>query len=73
MPKSQLSLMTLLVGRPMCLDCLAEQTGMSPETLQVALALMERTLRHQSRACPMCGVPGMVYTLESAEPSGGWL
>jgi hypothetical protein len=67
------SLTGLLVDHRMCLACLAAKVGMSADTAEVTLTVMQRGLpiRRQSRTCPFCGVLGAVYSLDPPRSSAG--
>jgi hypothetical protein len=54
---------TLISERPMCLACIAHQTGLKRQAVDSALTVMERALRvhRTSRVCERCGVPSTIY------------
>ena len=64
MSDAHVSLAELLVHHGMCVACLATEANVTASTLDISLALLDRTLHRKSRTCPKCGVPGTVYSLK---------
>ena len=70
MPESAVLLTALIVEHPLCLDCIAEKTGLRPNAVHTALSVIERVLRvhREAQACECCGAPGTVYVLRRPKP-----
>jgi hypothetical protein len=67
MPDTIALIALLIVGRPLCVACIAERIGLSPMDLESYFARIRASLtvfHEDSDRCQGCGMVGKVYSLD---------
>jgi hypothetical protein len=66
LPEHAALITTLILERPMCVDCIATKIDLEPATVSTYLARIARSVRVQEltdERCRNCGTIGVVYSI----------
>jgi len=66
MPETTAIITALIIGRPMCLDCITRRAAVGVAAAEVTLARINNVLalqREQSERCRACGTIGVVFSV----------
>ena len=67
MPETAVLAATLIVGRPMCRECIAGKAGLTADAVDFAIATIQKVLRlrrSEGAACPTCQAIGVVFWVD---------
>ena len=70
MPERAALITSLILERPMCLDCIALKANASLNEVEASFLQIGRVLRlirYAAERCRACGTVGLVFSLERAE------
>ena len=67
MPQRTALITSLILGRPLCLDCIGTKANATLNEIEEAFQSIETLLvlrRHRAERCRACGIEGLVFSLE---------
>jgi hypothetical protein len=67
MPETAVLATALIVGRPMCRDCIARKAGLTADAVDCAIATIQKVLRlrrSERAACTACQTIGVVFWVD---------